>query len=399
MLFSLYCINCNLIVTFTCRLRYNKVKYFEKGGLEMEATYVNISELRLGKVVAEDIFANTQYPILLRNTKITHNHLHVFKAFNIPKVLVFKDLQDPVAIEDTGSEVIVDVPVPVPTITPFERHYEEAIAYLKKEFFNWQAGARIDMIKIRATMIPLIEIVLENRSYIFDLNSYSNAKDYLYHHCIATGLISGTLAQKLGYERGIAIQMALAGMLADCGMAKVPNRVRDKKTTLTKEEFAEIRRHPEYSYQLVKDSPALKNEMKIAIYQHHERLDGSGYPQGLSAVTIPIFSQIIAVADVFHAMTSERLYRSKQSSFKVIEMIKEEEFGKFDIKVVQALIDIGADLPIGTKVELSNLEHAEVMFINRYSPTRPLIKLLSTGEVVDLSKIRNFHISRVITKS
>lgn len=97
-------------------------------------------------------------------------------------------------------------------------------------------------------------------------------------------------------------------------------------------------------------------------------------------------------------MTSERLYRSKQSSFKVIEMIKEEEFGKFDIKVVQALIDIVADLPIGTKVELSNLEHAEVMFINRYSPTRPLIKLMSTGEVVDLSKVRNFYISRVITK-
>lgn len=363
----------------------------------MEATYVNISELRLGKVVAEDIFANTQYPIFLKNTKITHEHLHVFKAFNISKVLVFKDLQEPVVTEDVGEEIIVDIPVP--TVTPFERHYEEAIAYLKKEFPNWQAGARLEMTKVRGIMIPLIEAVLENRSYIFDLNSYSNAKDYLYHHCVATGLISGILAQKLGYERGIAIQMALAGMLADCGMAKVPNRVRDKKSTLTKEEFAEIRRHPEYSYQLVKDITALKNEMKIAIYQHHERLDGSGYPQGSNATVISVFSQIIAVADVYHAMTSERLYRSKQSTFKVIEMIKEEEFGKFDIKVVQALIDIVADLPIGTKVELSNLEQAEVMFINRYSPTRPLVKLLSTGEILDLSKVRNFYISRVITKS
>ena len=362
----------------------------------MEATYVNISELKLGKVVAEDIFANTQYPILLKNTKINHEHLHIFKAFNILKVLVFKDLEEPLATESAGTEIILDIPIP--TITPFERHYEEAVAYLKKEFPNWQAGARLDMTKIRGVMIPLIEALLENRSYIFDLNSYSNANDYLYHHCIATGLISGVLAQKLGYERGVAIQMALAGMLADCGMSKVPNRVRNKKTTLTKEEFAEIRRHPDYSYQFVKDSPALKSEMKVAIYQHHERLDGSGYPKGSKSGTISIFSQIIAVADVFHAMTSERLYRSKQSSFKVIEMIKEEEFGKFDIKVVQALIDIVADLPIGTKVELSNLEHAEVMFINRYSPTRPLIKLMSTGEVIDLLKARNFYISRVITK-
>ena len=362
----------------------------------MEATYVNISELRIGKVVAEDIFANTRYPILSKNTKINHEHLHIFKAFNILKVLVFKDLEEPLATESAGTEVMLDIPLS--TITPFERHYEEAVAYLKKEFPNWQAGARLDMTKIRGVMIPLIEALLENRSYIFDLNSYSNARDYLYHHCIATGLISGVLAQKLGYERGVAIQMSLAGMLADCGMAKVPNRVRNKKTVLTKEEFAEIRRHPEYSYQFVKDSPALKSEMKVAIYQHHERLDGSGYPKGSKSGTISIFSQIIAVADVFHAMTSERLYRSKQSSFKVIEMIKEEEFGKFDIKVVQALIDIVADLPIGTKIELSNLEHAEVMFINRYSPTRPLIKLMSTGEVIDLSKVRNFYISRVITK-
>ena len=74
-----------------------------------------------------------------------------------------------------------------------------------------------------------------------------------------------------------------------------------------KEEFAEIRRHPEYSYQLVKDVPFLKNEMKTAIYQHHVRLEGMGYPQGLSAVNISVFSQIIDVADVFHVMTSERL--------------------------------------------------------------------------------------------
>ena len=79
-------------------------------------------------------------------------------------------------------------------------------------------------------------------------------------------------------------------------------------------------------------------------------------------------------------MTCERVYRSKQSSFKVIEMINESEFGKFDIKVVRALIDIVADLPIGTIVELSNLERGEVMFVNKFAPTRPLIKLIHSGK-------------------
>ncbi|WP_332650737.1 HD-GYP domain-containing protein [Lysinibacillus sp. 54212] len=362
----------------------------------MEATYINVSELRLGRVVAEDIFANTQYPIIFRNTKVSHEHLHIFNAFNISNVLVFKEASAPASSEKEKNEVTVEVPIP--EVTPFERHYEDAIAQVKKEFTNWQAGAKIDITKVRGMMLPLIEGVLEDRSYIFDLNSYSNPRDYLYHHCIATGLISGVITQKLGYERGIAIQMALAGMLADCGMAKIPIRIRDKKTTLTQDEFLEIRKHPIYSYQMVKDLTALKSDMKVAIFQHHERLDGSGYPKGDRGSNVSFYSQIIAVADVFHAMTSERLYRTKQSPFKVIEMIKESEFGKFDIKVVQALIDIVADLPIGTKVELSNLEQGEVMFINQYAPTRPLIKLLNTGEIIDLATIRSFHIARVITK-
>ena len=364
----------------------------------MEASYINVSELRLGKVVAEDIFANTQYPIILKNTKITHEHLVVFKAFNITSILVFKDEIDEAALttDQTNEEIIYKVEIP--QVTYFETQYNESIQYIKKEFSNWQAGAKIDLTKIRGYMIPLIEVVLENRAYIFDLNSYSNAKDYLYHHCIATGLISGVLTQKLGFERGICIQMAMAGMLADCGMAKIPVRIRDKKTTLNESEFLEIRKHPIYSYQMVKDLTALKTDMKVAIFQHHERLNGTGYPKGDKGDKISIYSQIIAVADVYHAMTSERLYRTKQSTFKVIEMIKEAEFGKFDIKVVQALIDAVADLPIGTHVELSNLELGEVMFINPYAPTRPLVKLFSSGEIIDLSSLRNYYITRVITK-
>ena len=110
--------------------------------------------------------------------------------------------------------------------------------------------------------------------------------------------------------------------------------------------------------------------MKEAIYQHHERLDGSGYPNGERIGSISNFAQIIAVADVFHAMTSERLYRAKHSPFKVIEMIKEEEFGKFDAKVVQALVDIVVDLPIGTKIELSNLELAHPVHWRWLRPLR-----------------------------
>ncbi|MEY9977253.1 HD-GYP domain-containing protein [Lysinibacillus sp. RC79] len=358
----------------------------------METIHVPISELRVGKVISEDIFANTQYPIIFKNTIISHEHLQVFFAFNISRVPVYND-----GIEARTEVKETDLVVPTDAVPTFKKVYDNSVEQFKKEFKNWEAGAKVDIAKARKIILPLLEMVLEDRTIIFELNEYSNQKDYLYHHCVATALISSVIAQKLGYDKGITIQVAIGGLLADCGMAKVHPRIRDKKTTLTEQEFDEIYKHPIYSYNMVKDLTILKDTMKEAIFQHHERLNGSGYPKGEKIANISTFAQIIAVADVFHAMTCERVYRAKQSSFKVIEMINESEFGKFDIKVVRALIDIVVDLPLGTIVELSNLEQGEVMFVNKFAPTRPLIKLSHSGEIFDLGKNRTFYISRIIT--
>ncbi|MDI7743346.1 HD-GYP domain-containing protein [Lysinibacillus fusiformis] len=365
----------------------------------METTYLNSDSLRMGKVIAEDIFANTKYPIIYKNTKITQEVLHILKAFQIYKVPVLsEEVGTRTGQSDESTELImnIEVPVPKPFMT-FEKTYLDAVEQFKKVFFDWESGSKIDITKVRGIILPLIEKVLEEKSILFKLNSLSITKDYLYHHCIATGLISAILTQKLGYERGFVLQMAVAGTLADCGMAKIPPHIRDKKGTLNEQEFLLIRQHPLFSFKMIESLPAIKEEMKLAIYQHHERLDGSGYVEGLKLGKISIFAQIIAVADTFHAMTSERVYRSKESPFKVIEMIKESEFGKFDIKVVEALVNLVSGLPIGTTIELSNLEMGEIMFVNSFAPTRPLVKLATTGEIIDLSKQRNLYISQVIT--
>ncbi|MFJ5766871.1 HD-GYP domain-containing protein [Lysinibacillus sp. NPDC093210] len=360
----------------------------------METVHVPISELRLGKVISEDIFANTQYPIIFKDTVVSHEHLQVFSAFNISRAPVYKDNVKDVLVETEKEIDFVIQPEAIPT---FKRVYDNSVEQFKREFKNWEAGAKVDITKARTIILPLLDMVLEDRTIIFNLNEYSNPKDYLYHHCVGTALISSVIAQKLGYDKGLTIQIAIGGLLADCGMAKIHPRIRDKKSTLTEQEFSEIYKHPIYSYNMIKDLTILKDTIKEAIFQHHERLNGSGYPKGEKIANISIFAQIIAVADVFHAMTCERIYRSKQSSFKVIEMINESEFGKFDIKVVRALIDLVADLPIGTIIELSNLERGEVMFVNKYAPTRPIIKLSITGEIFDLGKNRTFYISRIIT--
>ena len=111
---------------------------------------------------------------------------------------------------------------------------------------------------------------------------------------------------------------------------------------------------------------------------------------------VSVFSQVLAVADVFHAMTSERIHRSKESPFKVIEMIKEEEFGKFDIKVVQALHDLVGNLSIGTKVQLTNGEVGEVIFVHRDARLRPMVKITEDNSILDLTVNRHLAVEKVL---
>lgn len=364
----------------------------------MDTQLVRVSDLQLGSVVADDIKANTQYPIIYKNTKVTREHIPVLLAFQIPIVPIFSSSTESKNTKDLDNSAVVfkeDMVDPV-TISPFESKYRDVVEKMKMEFLNWESGSKVNITKVRSYILPLIDNVLEKKERIFILNEFSTSKDYIYHHSIAISLISAVITQKMGYSKGDIIQIALAGAVADCGMAKINKKIRDKNGTLTEYEFKEVQEHPYYSLQMINGISTLKPEMKIAVYQHHERLDGSGYPRGEKGNKISIFSHIIAVADVFHAMTCERIYRSKESPFKVLEMIREAEFGKFNIKVVQALITCVADLSLGSKVELSNGLEGAIIFSNKSSATRPIIKVYESNDIIDLSKYRNIYIERLI---
>lgn len=363
--------------------------------LKMEGILTRVSEVRLGSLLFEDVMGNTQFPIINKGTKITREHLQVMNAFQITKVMVQNATSR--NEEEVREEYIKQLEQTFSKpLTPFKKRYKEAVDLYKSEFQNWEAGAKIDIPKLREVMLPLLEDVLRNRVRIFTLNEYSNAKDYLYNHAISMSLIAAVIAQKMNYVKGDVIQLAMATLVADCGMAKISSKIREKAESLTKEEFNEIKMHPKESLLMVKDLVLVKNKMKTAIFQHHERLDGSGYPCRSNGNTINIEAHVIAVADIFHAMTCERIYKSSDSPFKVIEMIQQEEFGKFHIKPVQALLNCVADFGLGTNVELSNKSIGQIVFVNTNNPTRPVIKIAGFNETIDLSKNKTIYIERII---
>lgn len=367
----------------------------------MHQTLENLEELRLGSVLAEDILVNTKTPIIRKDTKVTREHIQVLRAFNVNKVPivlenVFGRTEEEINKLNEDKATIIENKDEPAIQTSFIKLYDHAVKTFYKEFTAWEAGMKVDVGKLRSIIMPLVESAMADKKIFSHLNSFSSVDNYVAHHSIAVGIISGAIAQKMGHPSGMIKQIATAGLLADVGMSKVDVKIREKKSYLTEADFSEIKKHTIYSLQMIQESPLLKSELKFAIFQHHERLDGSGYPKGEKLDNISVYSQIIAVADVYHAMTSERIYRAKSSPFKVLEMIREEEFGKYNIEVVHALISLVGDLPISTCVLLSDGRTGEVVFTHRDSPMRPMIRLTETGQIIDLAAKRALYIENIL---
>ncbi|WP_100405895.1 HD-GYP domain-containing protein [Bacillus solitudinis] len=363
---------------------------------------VKVKQLIEGCILAEDIYSSTDFPIIKENTILANRHLTIIHAFLIETVEVESVLSsgekfEPVELveEEEGFQKS-EKSLEEVTESSFLQIYLEAVKQYKKLFSSWQAGQRVEMIEVRKNILPLFERVIEHPVDLLRLHHYSTTKDYIYHHAIAVGALSAFLGNKLNYSKGEWMQIGFGGALADAGMSKVSPKILEKEGPLTATEFEEMKKHPIHSYRMLKDVTGVTDSVLLAVLQHHERHDGSGYPLGANDQKMHIFSQVVAVADVYHAMTSERHYRSKRSPYQVLEEISKEEFGKFDHKILQTLLDSLIQVSVGTKVRLTTGEEAEIVFFDSLSPTRPMVKL-KNGDIIHLAQQTHMHIDEIIS--
>src|SRR5690606_29694953 len=166
-------------------------------------------------------------------------------------------------------------------------------------------------------------------------------------------------------------------------MAKLPPNLLSFDKSLTSQSWAEIKKHPIHSYQMVKNITLLKPEMKLAILQHHERIDGTGYPLAEKGNRVHKYSQIIAIADIYHAMTAERLYTKAPSRCKVLQSMEEEQCGRLDVSVENILATAITNRPLATSVSRSNGDIGKIIFVTPELPTGPMVKINDSGEIPD----------------
>ncbi|MCU9593879.1 HD domain-containing protein [Caldibacillus thermolactis] len=369
---------------------------------------VKLSEVKEGYILLEDIFGLTKHPIVPKNTVLTKETIEVLKAFLVKEVNVSNEkierknniVESVNRLRQSSRNVLQKNPnedsVTQNQTSVFEQKYLESVEMFKKQFVSWQSGSLVDINHIRNIMIPLFNELIENPVNLLFLQHYVNTpQDYLYHHAIAVGVISGYLAKRLQMSQGDCYQITLAGCLSDCGMAKL-NPAILQKSKIASEDIKEIKMHPSYSYKMIKDIPSLTKDAKIAILQHHERLDGSGYPFKEKGAKIHHYAKIIAIADVYNAMVCKRVYKDKVSPFRALEILLREHFGQFSIAILETLINVIAPLTINAHVELSTTDIGKILYIDLNYPTRPVIELEGCKKVISLMDEKDIYIRNIL---
>lgn len=222
-----------------------------------------------------------------------------------------------------------------------------------------------------------------------NLSKLKVSDEYTYKHSVDVGVMSATLAKHLGFDDSFIKDIAVAGLLHDLGKERVPTEILNKPAKLTDEEFSIMKLHPVHGYSILRDSKDLSEEIRRGILNHHENIDGSGYPRGLKDVEIGDMGKIIAITDVFDALVTARPYKAAKTPSQAIEIMF-TMFTKFDVDYFRGFLDIINAYPNGSLIKLSNGELATVLKQNRSYPLRPVIQLDETGQIVDMANDQEY---------
>ncbi len=266
--------------------------------------------------------------------------------------------------------------------------FQSATVAMEKVFNQIQLNKRVDVEAMHMVISPLIDSVFRNREALAALVRMKNKGEYLFHHSLSTSVWAAVLGRHLGLDRTALEQLALGASIMDVGMAEVPDRVVAKSGPLTPQETAEVQQHVKHSLRIVQASENVSNKVLNLIACHHERHDGSGYPQGLKGAEIPPLARIAALVDSYDAMITERPHARARSSFEAIQELSDQKDQSFQASLVEHFVQTVGMFPTGAVVELNSGEVGVVVEQNPTRRLRPKVVLILNEHKQRLPKLK-----------
>lgn len=373
---------------------------------------VPIDNLREGMVLAKDVASTsaTDYrTLLMRGTFLTTEMIAMLRARGIKSVNIIGDREAVMAetahhqemveqaelIIEEELELPEEEPVAPAEPTPEEvknQHIGHALNELNNIFDENHEVKELSqeaVQKVSDIADDIIADISNDATYLGNqMIALQNYDDYTYKHCLRVAMLATSVAANLGLSRADAKDVVTAALLHDIGKSSIDHDIIIKPSKLTESEFEEIKRHPYIGYNILKNSgeKTFSPNVLSGVLFHHEKYDGSGYPTGIKDKDIPLIGRIIAVCDVFDALTSNRPYRKPWSVAEAEEYILGASGSHFDFDITSAFLRAFNPYPVGTMVSLSDGRHGIVIETNQ-NVLRPTIRIQgeNSGEEIDLS--------------
>ncbi|GMQ60262.1 HD-GYP domain-containing protein [Vallitalea sediminicola] len=357
--------------------------------MEFKINRLSIHDLEIGMELANDVITSKGLILIPSNTIITQNHIFKFNLYQILSV----DIKEYTAPLKYNSNNITNNNEFTKKFLRFKDSYDINKKKVTRQLDDISNGGNVNIRDLFRLSNDLIK-ALKTKSELFNfLNHLRSVDEYTYSHSLNVSMLCNIFGQWLHLDKQDIENLTVAGLLHDIGKLSIDTKIINKPGKLTDDEFAIIEKHPEIGYNLIKtlDYP---EEIKMGILMHHEKIDGSGYPSHLKDSQINDFAKIIAIADIYDAMTSVRSYHKKTSPFKVIRLFERESYGLLDTKYLFVFLENIAYNYLHRKVRLSNGEVGRIVFIHKTTPSKPIVDVGIA--MIDMQDETNLDIEEIM---
>jgi putative nucleotidyltransferase with HDIG domain len=385
---------------------------------------IPVTELTPGMVTAQDILSYDMQLIVPKGVVLTENIISRFEGYSIYYAQIEDDLADDfskpmtnplLANSNTSTAGLYTLDYTLSSgITPenesfirfsqdFERcsqHFQDS---LMNSLYRNEPFRSNDILKETLALLTQDE----NQIHIFDmLLNMCDREDSVYDHCIGTALTANILAGWLHFSESDQMMATACGLFHDVGKIMLPQGIISKPGKLSPSEFEIIKTHTTEGFHLLGRYRSIPEPVKNVALMHHEKCDGSGYPYGLKGNEIDKFSKLVTIADIFNAMTSERVYRSAICPFSVIKYFEDDGIQKYEMKYILTFLENVSNSYLNHKVTLSNGMEGNVIFINKEHFSQPVIRTTNNqiinletqhyNSILQLSANKNLSIEAII---
>jgi len=331
-----------------------------------------------GMKLAKPLYSADGKVLLNAGLELKERYIGRLRDLDVTYVYIEDDLTADIDVPDVVSE----------------KARVEAVASAKQVMDQVKLGRKVDASQAKKIANTLVDELCRNHGMLVNFVDMRTRADYLFNHSVSVCILATMTGISLGFDELRLRDLGVGALLHDVGKLMVPQEIVGKTDRLSLSELEEIRKHAEYGFDILRKNPDVSLMSAHCAYQHHERYDGSGYPRQLAGGGIHQFAHIVALADVYDALTSDVTYRKAVPVYEALAIITKAAGTYFDPELVEHFVANIAPYPIGSVVRLSNNHIGVVVDISHECKTKPVVRVIADEQKRRMNKIVEIDLSK-----